>query len=131
MFTVQVIKLQKKNQKKNPSSLNCLVRILVMYFCRIKQYVFYTWTSRNFFFYRAYAKKKMLFLLQRFLHTSLWGDGKRNLIKTKTNKIQPAPASSLAITTEDQNKAMQENEKSKPKPKVNKQMSVSYLPSVY
>ena len=81
--------------------------------------------------YRAYAKKKMLFLLQRFLHTSLWGDGKRNLIKTKTNKIQPAPASSLAITTEDQNKAKQENEKSKPKQKVNKQMSVSYLPSVY
>ena len=81
--------------------------------------------------YRAYAKKKMLFLLQRFLHTSLWGDGKRNLIKTKTNNIQPAPASSLAITTEDQNNAMQENEKSKPKQKVNKQMSVSYLPSVY
>ena len=73
----------------------------------------------------------MQLLLQRFFHASLGGERIQNLIKTKTNKIQPAAASSLAITTKDQNKAMQEYELSKPKPKVNKQMSVSDLPSVY
>ena len=78
---------------------------------------------------RAYAKKKLLLLLQRFCHTSLGRERKANRMKTKTSQIQPA-ASSLVARAQDQKNATQENEKSKPKPKTRTQMSVSDLPPV-